>query len=55
VTELGIERAAYEEQLGKLVDDASCDTQIITAVRSPSNDDLCRLFRYAYDGQIVDF
>ena len=55
IAELGIERAAYEASLEKLVDDASNDTQIITAVRSPTRDELSRLFRYLYEGQVIDF
>jgi alcohol dehydrogenase class IV len=55
VAETGIERQAYEARLDKLVDDAFNDTQIITAARSPSYEELRRLFLYAYDGRSVDF
>ena len=55
VTEAGIERAAYEAQLDKLVDDAFNDTQMITAARAPSYDELRQLFLYAYEGRPVDF
>jgi len=55
VAEMGIERKAYEAQLEKLVDDAFNDTQIITAVRAPSYEELRQLFLYAYDGKSVDF
>jgi alcohol dehydrogenase class IV len=55
VAEAGVERAAYEAQLDKLVDDAFNDTQMVTTVRSPSYDELRRLFLYAYEGQPVDF
>ena len=41
--------------LDKLVDDALNDTQMLTACRSPSYDELRRLFTYVYDGQQVDF
>jgi len=51
----GVERAAYEAQLDKLIDDAFNDTQILTAARSPSYDELRQLFVYAYEGQRVDF
>ena len=53
--EAGIEHAAYEAQLDKLVDDAFNDTQIVTAARSPSYGELRRLFLYAYEGRPVDF
>lgn len=55
VAEIGIEREAYEVQLDKLIDDAFNDTQMITAIRAPSYDELRQLFRYAYEGQPVDF
>ena len=55
VAEAGIERKAYEAHMDKLVDDAFNDTQIITAVRSPSYEELRQLFLYAYDGQPIDF
>jgi alcohol dehydrogenase class IV len=53
--EIGIERADYEAQLDKLVEDAFNDTQILTACRAPSYDELRQLFLYAYDGQPIDF
>ncbi len=55
VAEAGIARKAYEEQLGKLLDDALNDTQMVTAVRTPSVEETRRLFLYAYDGRTVDF
>jgi len=55
VEDTGIERQAYEAQLEKLVDDAFNDTQIITAVRTPSYEELHQLFLYAYDGRPIDF
>jgi alcohol dehydrogenase class IV len=55
VAEAGIKRDAYEERLDKMVDDAFNDTQIVTAVRTPSYDELRQLFLYAYSGRTVDF
>jgi len=55
VAEIGIDRKAFEAQLEKMVDDAFNDTQIITAVRAPSYEELSKLFLYAYDGRSVDF
>jgi len=55
VAETGIERAAYKAQLDKLVDDAFNDTQMLTTVRAPSDDELRQLFLYAYEGRKVDF
>ena len=55
VGQVGIERAEYQAQLDKLVDDSFNDTQIVTAPRSPSFEELRQLFECAYDGRAVDF
>lgn len=55
IQEMGVEQADYEAQLEKLVEDAFNDTQILTARRSPSDEELRQLFRYAYDGRPIDF
>ena len=55
VTETGIDRTSFESQLDKLVEDAFNDTQIITAARPPSYDELGQLFLYVYEGREVDF
>jgi alcohol dehydrogenase class IV len=55
VAEAGVDRTAYEAHADKLIDDAFNDTQIITAVRAPSYDELRQLFLYAYEGRPVDF
>lgn len=55
VAELSIERQVYEARLEKLVDDAFNDTQMVTAPRCPSYDELARLFLYAFEGREVDF
>jgi alcohol dehydrogenase class IV len=55
VAEAGIERAAYEAQLDKLLDDTFNDTQMVTVARAPSYEELRRLFLYAYDGKTIDF
>jgi alcohol dehydrogenase class IV len=55
VAETGIDREAYEANLDKLADDATNDTQMVTAVRPPSLEDTRRLFICAYDGRTVDF
>lgn len=53
--ELGLDQNEYQGVLEKLVDDAFNDTQIITAPRAPSYQELEKLFLYAYSGQEVDF
>jgi acetaldehyde dehydrogenase/alcohol dehydrogenase len=55
VAELGIEHQAYEAQVEKMMEDAFNDTQMITAARSPSYEELRQLFLYAYEGRVVDF
>ncbi len=55
VAETGIERKAYEEQLDKLTDDALNDTQMVTAVRTPTIEEVRQLFLHAYDGRPVHF
>lgn len=55
VAETGIDRKVYEEQLDKLADNAMNDTQMVTAVRSPSLEETRKLLLYAYDGRTVDF
>jgi alcohol dehydrogenase class IV len=51
----GIERAAFDARLDKLVEDAFNDTQMVTAVRCPSYEELRRLYVYVYAGWVVDF
>ena len=55
IAEAGIESAAFEAQLDKLVDDAFNDTQILTTCRAPSYDELRQLFLYAHEGRSIDF
>lgn len=52
---LGIERAAFEDALPKLVANAAADNQIFFNARYADNDELDKLFRYAYDGRSIDF
>lgn len=55
LVEVGIDRDNFDQQLEKLVDDSFNDTQIITASRAPSYDELERLFQSVYHGHTVDF
>jgi len=55
LADLGLEEEPYLAQLEKLVDDAFNDTQIITAPRAPSYEELEKLFLAAFHGQPVDF
>jgi alcohol dehydrogenase class IV len=55
LAETGIEQALFDDQLDKLVEDAFNDTQILTAVRCPSYEELRDLFVYAFEGRPVTF
>jgi alcohol dehydrogenase class IV len=55
IAQLGVAREAFEGALDKLVDDAFNDTQMLTACRSPSYEEMRRLYLYAYEGRPVDF
>jgi alcohol dehydrogenase class IV len=55
IAELGIERGAYEAKAEKMIQDAFNDTQMITAPRCPTYEELGQLFLYAFEGQEVDF
>jgi alcohol dehydrogenase class IV len=55
VAAAGVDAAAFEAQLDKLVDDAFNDTQILTTCRAPSYDELRQLFVYAHAGRPIDF
>ena len=52
---LGLDEKEFESNLEKLVDDSFNDTQIITAPRAPSFEELEKIYRYAYRGQPIDF
>ncbi len=55
VADLGIARDVFEGRLEELIDDAFDDTQMVTAPRCPTYDELAQLFLYAFNGQEVDF
>jgi len=55
LAELGLSRADFEARLDKMVDDAFNDTSMVSALRTPSYDELRQLFVYAYEGRAVDF
>jgi len=55
IAETGIKESEFTSKLEKLVDDAFNDTQMITAARTPSFQELEQLFSYVYHGQPIDF
>lgn len=52
---LNLPLAQLEADLEELVERAETDTQIVTAVRSPTTTDVRRLFLYAYHGHPIDW
>ena len=55
IADTGIQEDEFTSRLEKLVDDAFNDTQMITAPRTPSFQELEQLYTYAYHGQPIDF
>jgi len=55
IAEAGIERSALESELDQLIENAMNDTQTIMSTRIPDEEDLRRLFLYAYEGKMIDF
>jgi alcohol dehydrogenase class IV len=52
---LDLPLAQFEADLETLTENAATDTQIITAERSPSTDDIQNLFMYAFAGKRIDW
>jgi alcohol dehydrogenase class IV len=55
ISDLGIPEEDFESDMKSLVEFSFNDAQILTSPRPPSYEELERLFRYAYNGQPVDF
>lgn len=55
LAEAGIPKDSFGASLDKLVADAENDTQMITSARSPSSQELRKLFEAAYEGDSVGF
>lgn len=55
VEECGIEKTQYEEALPGLIDRAINEVMTITVTRVPGEEELGKIFRYAYDGRSIDF
>ena len=55
VKDLGIDKAKYEESIPGLIDRALNEVMTITVTRVPGEEDLDKIFRYAYDGKPIDF
>jgi alcohol dehydrogenase class IV len=55
VKECGVDRAKYEEAIPGLIDRALNEVMTITVTRIPGEEDLGKIFRYAYEGKNIDF
>ena len=53
VADLGISRQAFEAALPKMVEDGLIDTT--TCARCPDDEEMEKLYQYAYEGKTVDF
>jgi alcohol dehydrogenase class IV len=51
----GISRDDLIREMGLLVANAGNDNQTVTSTRIPNDDEMRRLFEYAYDGKSIDF
>jgi alcohol dehydrogenase class IV len=55
IAECGIGREAFERELSLLVENANNDNETVTSTRIPTDDEMRRLFEYAFEGRSIDF
>ena len=55
VKDLGIAKTKYDESMPGLIDRALNEVMTITVTRVPGEEDLEKIFRYAYEGKQIDF
>jgi len=55
VKEAGIAKAKYDESIPGLIERALNEVMTITVTRVPGEEDLGKIFRYAYEGKSIDF
>jgi alcohol dehydrogenase class IV len=53
--ELGIPESEFYDKLDNLVENASYDNTILTLVEAPNDEEVRKLFTYAFEGKDVDF
>jgi len=53
--EMGVSAEQFEQALPELTQKAWMDTSAVTSARIPSDEELAKLYRYAYEGRAVDF
>jgi alcohol dehydrogenase class IV len=55
VKDCGIDKAKYDESIPGLIDRALNEVMTMTVTRVPGEEDLGKIFRYAYEGKSIDF
>ncbi|MGA2517540.1 MAG: iron-containing alcohol dehydrogenase [Thermodesulfobacteriota bacterium] len=55
VKDCGIDKAKYDESIPGLIDRALNEVMTITVTRVPGEEDLGKIFKYAYEGKRIDF
>ena len=55
VKDCGIEKSSYEKAIPALVERALNEIMTMTVTRVPGEEDLEKIYRYAYDGKSIDF
>lgn len=55
IRDCGIDKAKYEESIPGLIDRALNEVMTMTVTRVPGEEDLGKIFRYAYEGNSIDF
>jgi alcohol dehydrogenase class IV len=55
VKDCGIDKAKYDESIPGLIDRALNEVMTITVTRVPGEEDLGKIFKYAYEGKSIDF
>lgn len=55
VKDCGIDKAKYDESIPGLIDRALNEVMTMTVTRVPGEEDLGKIFKYAYEGKSIDF
>lgn len=55
VKDCGIDKAKYDESIPPLIERALNEVMTITVTRIPGEEDLGKIFKYAYEGNSIDF
>jgi alcohol dehydrogenase class IV len=55
IRDCGIDKAKYEQSIPGLIDRALNEVMTMTVTRVPGEEDLGKIFRYAYEGNSIDF